>query len=54
MNKIRYLKPSGKEMEVNDTEAVRELAVINGWKEVKPKKPKKVKVDSPTQLDKLI
>lgn len=55
MKKTRYLKPSGREMEVNDTDAIRDYAAINGWEEVRPKpKAKTKKNDNKTQLDKLI
>ena len=55
MNKIRYLKPNGSEITINDTEANREYAACSGWEEVKTKpKPKKKKKDSEPQLDKLI
>lgn len=53
MSLKKYLKPSGKEIEVNDDEHTRHFAAKNGWTEVKPK-PKPKKKDSKQQLDKLI
>lgn len=43
MKTIKYIKPSGKEIEVNDDEHTRHYAAINGWKKTKGKpgpKPK--------------
>ena len=56
--KIRYKKPSGVVMLINDTETNREYAKVNRWEEIiieEEKKPaKKKKVDKVKQLDKLI
>lgn len=54
MKTIKYIKPSGVELQVNDNEHNREYASKNGWEEVKPKPKDKPKKDSEQQLDKLI
>ena len=48
--KITYIKPSGIEMEVNDTKANREYAKLNKWVEKKESQPKKT--NKPDLLDK--
>ena len=50
-----YIKPSGKEMTVNDSEETRHYAHINGWKR-KPKQQIEVKrkTNKDQQLDKLL
>jgi hypothetical protein len=41
---MKWIKPSGIEIETNDTEAIREYALSLGWKEVKRgRKPKATK-----------
>ena len=54
--KIRYKKPTGVVMLINDTEPNREYAKINRWVEIiiEEKPAKKKKVDKVKQLDKLI
>ena len=53
--KIRYMKPTGVELLVNDTEINREYAKVNRWEEIIEEKPaKKKKVDKVKQLDKPI
>lgn len=54
MRTVKYIKPSGKEMEVNDMEAVHDYAARNGWERVKPKPKQKPKSNSEPKLDKLI
>lgn len=55
MKTVKYTKPSGMDIEVNDTEANREYAKLNGWKkENKSKSSAKKEEDGPKQLDKLI
>ena len=54
MKTIKYVKPSGKEIEVNDDEYTRHYAITNGWEKVKPKPKQKPKEDKEQQLDKLI
>lgn len=43
MSLIKWMRPSGNEIETRDTDEIREYASEQGWKEVKPRgrKPKK-------------
>ena len=50
MATVKYIKPSGKEIEVNDDKFTQAYAAKNGWKQVKAGKPKKN--DSEAKLDK--
>lgn len=53
MSQVTYIKPSGTELTVNNTEETKKYARINGW--TKKQKPKpKVNNDKPRQLDKLL
>jgi hypothetical protein len=38
--KIKYTKPNGNEIEVNNTPEIREYAKNNGWKETNRAKPR--------------
>lgn len=50
---IKYLKPSGIEMDVNDTPEVRELAERLGWKEVNPEPEREKSKSKPKNNDKV-
>ena len=52
MKKVKYTKPTGVDLVVNDNEINREYAKVHGWVEVKEKRQKKK--EQVKQLDKLI
>lgn len=52
MKKVKYIKPSGVEIDVNDNDATKEYAKLNGWK--KPRLVIKDQSDKEKLLDKLI
>ena len=51
MKKIKYTKPTGVELEVNDTEDNRAYAKKNGWKETnrikKPAVKEQIEINEP-------